>query len=166
LDQLTELQRLNAPFVFRLPEGIALQSPAFSKPFKLIATLLVAWVGLWLWQLWQGGKISHDGSTLGWFAAALAMMSYTLWHIWRSVTTLDEKRIHQSWVWDKAFDMRELAYAKLIRVPGLDWLIAPRLYVRTMLGKFAVFYAADPAMVGEFARIAKELDAFRMSKYQ
>ena len=148
--------------MFRLPGGVAVRSPAFSRPFKALATLMVAWVGLWLWQIWQGGKLGHEGSTLGWFAAALAMMSYTLWHIWRSVTTLDEKRIHQSWVWDKAFDLHELAYGKLIRVPGLDWLIAPRIYLRTMHGKFAVFYAADPAMVREFSRLAQELEAFRI----
>lgn len=123
---------------------------------------MVGVIGLWLWQSWQSGKLAHDGATLGWFAAALGLMALTLWHIWRSETTLSEQQIHQSWVWDKAFDMRELAYAKLIRVPGLDWLIAPRLYVRTMLGKFAVFYAADPAMVREFSRLAKELEAFRI----
>ena len=166
MNDLPELPSLNAPFVFRLPGGTALQSPAFSKPFKFLASLMVAYVGVWLWQLWQLGKLGNTSATLGWFAAALIMMSYTLWHIWRSVTTLDEKRIHQSWVWDKAFDMRELAYAKLIRVPGLDWLIAPRLYVRTMLGKFAVFYAADPAMVREFTRIVKELEAFRLSQFK
>jgi hypothetical protein len=29
------------------------------------------------------------------------------------------------------------------------------------MGKFAVFYAADPAMVGEFERLVAELTAFR-----
>ena len=43
----------------------------------------------------------------------------------------------------------------------LDWLIAPRLYVRTLLGKFAVFYAADPSMLAEFERLLAELKAFR-----
>ena len=55
------------------------------------------------------------------------------------------RALHQSWVWDKKMELGELAYGKLIRVRGLDWLIAPRLYVRTLVGKFAVFYAADPS---------------------
>lgn len=164
MDDLTEFQRLNAPFVFRLSDNGPLRSPAFSIPFRLLATAMVCFVAMWMWQMWHGGKLGHDSTTVGWFVAALAMMGYTLWHIWRSVTTLDEKRIHQSWVWDKAFDMRELVYAKLIRVPGLDWLIAPRLYARTMLGKFAVFYAADPAMVREFSRLCRELEAFRLKQ--
>jgi hypothetical protein len=69
--------------------------------------------------------------------------------------------IHQSWLWDKQMELRELAYAKLIRIPGLDWLIAPRLYARTLNGKFAVFYTADRAMLEEFERLVQELREFR-----
>ena len=58
--------------------------------------------------------------------------------------------------------LRELAYGKLIRVRGLEWLIAPRLYVRTLTGKFAVFYAASPEMVVEFERLVSER---RLSQY-
>ena len=58
-------------------------------------------------------------------------------------------------------ELRELAYGKMVRVKSLDWLIAPRIYLRTLMGKFAVFYAADPAMVREFERLIRELKAFR-----
>jgi hypothetical protein len=143
--------------------GAPLHSPAFSMPFKVFASAMVALVALWMLQLLRSGQLDQGLATLGWFGAALAMMAYTLWHMWRSVTTLDAQRIHQRWVWDKSFELRDLAYAKLIRVPGLDWLIAPRLYLRTVMGKFAVFYAADPTMIAEFARLAKELEAFRRS---
>jgi len=44
---------------------------------------------------------------------------------------------------------------------GLDWLIAPRLYLRTLPGKFAVFYLADPALLAESQRLVRELKAFR-----
>jgi hypothetical protein len=30
-----------------------------------------------------------------------------------------------------------------------------------LMGKFAVFYAADPAMLAEFERLIRELKAFR-----
>ena len=39
--------------------------------------------------------------------------------------------------------------------------VIPRLYVRTLTGKFAVFYAASPEMVAEFERMVSELKAFR-----
>lgn len=93
--------------------------------------------------------------------AALGLMAYTLWHILRSKTTLDRTALRQTWLWDKELPLRDLAYVRLIRIPGLDWLIAPRLYARTLLGKFAVFYAADPHLLNEFARLRGELKTFR-----
>ena len=55
----------------------------------------------------------------------------------------------------------ELAYAKLIRVRGLEWFMAPRFYVRTLMGKFAVFYVTDPVVMAECERLSQELQAFR-----
>ena len=88
-------------------------------------------------------------------------MVYTWWHIQTSRTRLTADSLHQSWIWDKKMELRELAYGKLIRVRGLEWLVAPRLYVRTLLGKFAVFYAVDREMLDEFERLIAELQAFR-----
>ena len=39
--------------------------------------------------------------------------------------------------------------------------VISRLYVRTLTGKFAVFYATSPEMVAEFERLVSELKAFR-----
>ena len=152
------------PFRFA-PEGGTLRAAAFSRFFRLLATGLVAATGAWMFQLWQSGKLTPEGmstaSALGWPLAGLAVMAYTWWHIQTSKTSLSAEGLHQTWIWDKKMELRELAYAKLIRVPGLDWLIAPRLYVRTLLGKFAVFYCADRAMLAEFERLTRELQAFR-----
>ena len=150
------------PFRFELPGGQPLQGPAFSPAFKFIATVLVAVTSGWFVQLWQAGKVSGGTvSILSWFLAALAIMVYTWWCIVRSVTRLDGQALSQTWVWDKKMELRELAYGKLIRVRGLEWLIAPRLYVRTLMGKFSVFYATDPRMIAQFERLVAELKAFR-----
>ena len=82
-------------------------------------------------------------------------------HLLMGKTTLTSKGLGQTWIWDKQVELRDLAYAKLIRVPGLDWLIAPRVYVRTLMGKFTVIYACDPDMVEEFKRLSAELKKFR-----
>ena len=97
----------------------------------------------------------------GWLGAALCLMAYTEWHILRGKTTLDSSVLQQSWVWRKRTELQDLAYVKLIRVRGLEWLIAPRLYTKTFSGKLAVFYAAAPAMLIEFERLEKELTALR-----
>ena len=97
----------------------------------------------------------------GWFLGAVLLLLYTWVNILRSTTRIDEQGLSQTWVWNKHMELRELAYGKLIRVRGLEWLIAPRLYVRTLMGKFAVFYATSPEMIAEFERLVKELKAFR-----
>jgi hypothetical protein len=150
------------PFRFKPSQGPAMEGPAFSRFFKVLATALVLGTCWWFLRLWLGGKVSGGAvSILTWFLAALAMMLYTCWHIVRSRTTLDGEMLRQTWVWQKKMELRELAYGKLVRVRGLEWLIAPRLYVRTLMGKFAVFYTSDPALLAEFERLVSELKAFR-----
>ena len=89
------------------------------------------------------------------------MMVYTQWYILTGKTRLSSEALEQTWVWNKRTPLKELAFAKLIRVRGLEWLIAPRLYTRTFSGKLAVFYAADAPMLAEFERLERELKMVR-----
>ncbi len=169
-----------APFPFQ-PAEATMQRRAFSNMFCTLAVALVMWCAYGVYALWSGGHLTAAptvtsasaaaaataakagvfGSGLVWALSALALMVYTLWCILISVTTLTSTHLKQTFVWNKQLELRELAYVKLIRVSGLDWLIAPRLYCRTLLGKFAVFYTADKAMLAEFERLRDELAAFR-----
>ncbi len=156
------LQSLGPPPFRFSPTRPDASSPAFSLVFKVLATLIVALGAAWLASLWQAGALGTGSSTgLAWLLSGLGLMLYTWWHILTSRTRLDETALYQSWVWDKKLELRELAYCKLIRVRGLDWLIAPRLYARTLMGKFAVFYATDPVLLADFERLIRELAAFR-----
>lgn len=148
------------PFKF-LPRAAGAEGPAFSVPFKVLATLIVLACVAAFVQTWLAARASGAALAGGWFIAGLLLVVYTWFCILRSITRIDTQGLHQSWVWDKHMELQELAYGKLIRVRGLDWLIAPRLYVRTLMGKFAVFYAASPEMVAEFERLVSELKAFR-----
>jgi hypothetical protein len=149
-------------FVFQLPDG-AVSAPAFSKTFKLIAISIVLMAWAWGWQLWYLDVLSLTLQSSGWIIAALAMMTYTLWHVLRGRTQVDTQAIEQSWVWSKRMELSQMAYAKLVRVRGLEWLVAPRLYTRSFTGKMAVFYTADPVLLGVFTRLEAELRAARDS---
>ena len=151
------------PFVFR-PSQPASPSPAFSWTFKILATAVVFACAAGLGQAWLSTRTAGGAAGGGWFIAGLLLMLYTWWHILKSRTRIDDKGLHQSWMWDKDMELRELAFCKLIRVKRLDWLIAPRLYARTLTGKFAVFYAASPEMIAEFERLASELKTFRSAR--
>lgn len=147
-------------FFFQLPEG-DVAAPAFSKTFKLFATSVVLMAWAWGWQLWFLDVLSLTLQSSGWIIAALAMMTYTLWHVLRGRTRVDAQAIEQSWVWTKRMELSQMAYAKLVRVPGLEWLVAPRLYTRSVTGRMAVFYTADPALLAVFARLESDLRAAR-----
>ena len=135
-----------------------LSVPAFSRSFKLLALLIVAASASWMYLLWSTGRLAANSTMspsngLIWLLCGWLLMLFTLGSIYRSKTTLTENTLKQTWIWDKEVALPELVYAKLIRFRGFDWLIAPRLYVRTMMGKFIVFYAADKAMIAEFQKL-------------
>lgn len=142
------------------PTGGAVEGPAFSAVFQLLATLIVGGCGAWLLHL--HGLLTRTLGPAGtaWLLAGLAMMAWTWIAILRSRTRIDTQGLQQRWIWRKRLDFADLAYAKPIRVRGLDWLIAPRLFTKTVMGKPAVFYGATPALVAEFERLSTELKAF------
>lgn len=148
-----------APFCFEPTDG-RVEGPAFSRVFQSLTTLLVAGCIGWVARLWLRDAITV-GPGVAWVAAGLALMAWTWWSVLRSRTRLTADAIEQRWIWDKRMPLADLAYCKLIRLPGLDWLVAPRVYVRTLSGKFAVFYGATPELLAEFARLSRELAEFR-----
>jgi hypothetical protein len=149
-----------APFRFT-PSSEIVTSPAFSLPFKLLALFLVLGLAVWAYQLYGSQMAQSDPL---WILAAWGIMAYTVAHVLLGKTRLTAQTLEQTWIWHKKVELRDLAYVKLIRVPGLDALIAPRLYARTLMGKFTVIYACDPEMIEEFKRLAAELHAFRQMR--
>jgi hypothetical protein len=153
------------PFRF-LPQPEDLEGAAFSRSFQVITLAVVLGSGVALTNLLLNGKFG--GSTAleniraaGWFILGWCLLAWTAWHVFESRIRLDAQGLHQTWLWDKHMAYDDLAFAKLIRVRGLEWLMAPRFYVRTLIGKFAVFYVSDKAVLLECERLAAELKSFR-----
>ena len=151
-----------APFEFNPLEGGMVKGRAFSLTFKLLTFILVAGCTVWGVHLWREGLLGSPESNGGWWlVAALSLLQITAFYIWRSQTSISASQLKQNWIWDKEMAIPELSYAKLIRWPGFDWLIAPRLYVRSMGGKFSTFYSADPRVLAEFERLCEQLEKSR-----
>lgn len=146
-----------APFRFA-PQHETVVSPAFSRPFKALAIALLLGLAAWAYLL-HGVQLAQTDHL--WLWAAWGIMAYTVGHLLLGKTRLTAQTLEQTWIWHKKVELRDLAYVKLIRVPGLDSVIAPRLYARTLMGKFTVIYAASPEMIAEFQRLQSELKAFR-----
>ena len=146
------------PLELDLAQGQIVSGKAFSIPFRVFALLLVEGVACWAYVLWRGGRLgdTFNNSAL-WLLAALASMAITVFYVFRSVTTVNNTHLKQSWIWNKEMLISDVAYVKLIRLRGFDWLIAPRLYARTHGGKFASFYASTPAVLEQFEKINNKL---------
>lgn len=148
------------PFAFT-PRGGPIVCSSFSLAFKGLATLLVTLALGWAWHMGSRGTLELSWASSGWLGAALCMMLYTQWFILTGKTTLDSRAIEQTWVWKKRVEFHELAYAKLIRVRGLEWLIAPRLYTKTFSNKLAIFYVTSDTMLAELGQLEVQLKQAR-----
>lgn len=141
-----------------------ISSPAYSNVFKGIAVVLMALASMWAWQMQQGtGPLTAD-NTVFWIWAPWGLMAYTVWFVVTGTTTLTASAIEQRWMWSKRVELHNLAYAKVIRVPGFEWLFAPRLYSKTFGGKLVIFYAASPEMLDEMKRLENSLNALRQQR--
>jgi hypothetical protein len=146
------------PLVLDLTTDQVISGKAFSITFRVLSLLLVEGIAWWAYVLWVNDKLgtSVTSSSL-WLLAALALMIITVFYVFRSITSISTQHLKQSWIWDKEMLVADLAYAKLIRLRGFEWLIAPRLYARTHGGKFASFYGSTPDVLKQFESISYKL---------
>ncbi len=146
------------PLALDLAPDQVISGKAFSVAFRVLAILLVEGVAWWAYLLWSNGKLGTSLTTsMLWLVAAIILMAVTVYYVFRSVTSITSTHLKQSWIWDKEMLVADLAYAKLIRLRGFEWLIAPRLYARTHGGKFASFYASTPDVLQQFEKISSKL---------
>ncbi|MBX9835534.1 MAG: hypothetical protein K2X65_05090 [Burkholderiaceae bacterium] len=155
----------DAPKVFTFePTGGTLKADAYSPFFKGLALVLLAMAALWAWEMHQWGQRQAVQQATSWLWAPWGLMAYTVWFVVTGKTTLSNSAIEQSWMWGKRLELSNLAYAKVIRIKALDWLIAPRLYTKNFSGKILVFYAADATMLAELKRLEFALEATRNAR--
>lgn len=133
---------------------------AYTPFFRALASVVVFGLIGWLCLLPAGpAALFQSGPASGWYLAVLAMMVWTWWSILRSETWLGPDGLHQRWIWHKHVALSDLADGRLLRVRGLEWLIAPRFYARAGLGKFTVFYLGTPELVTACEALAQQLKA-------
>ncbi len=118
--------------------------PSFPWVVKGLATALLLALGYWSWRV--SGSLPELADFLGGYGFALVTCGAVLFCygvVMRSRTAIDPYAITQSWLWHKRVAWTEVTHAKLFRVAGLDWLIAPRLMLRVKGRGVYVFHVAD-----------------------
>lgn len=127
-------------------------SASYSVPAKLIATVLVGLVAVTAWRAWD----QLLAPELLWQRLALlgacAWLGLCLLSIYRARTTVDGNGIAQSGLWSRRVVFTQITHVKLVHVPVLAWLIAPRLVVKLKGGGTATFHAADVRLLRQVAQ--------------
>ncbi|RJG15887.1 hypothetical protein D3872_11805 [Massilia cavernae] len=145
---------------FYKPEK-TISGPAYGKGFKLFATVMT--IGLFAY----GASIALRFPLLQYgvgvkalvFGAALMLAISYYWFL-RARTTIDAAGIHQTWLFDKKVEWRDVRGAKMIGIPYLSWLFPPRMVVRTG-NSFTTFNGGSREVLIEFAKISL---AFQMKR--
>ena len=104
------------------PSGAAdgLECAAYPLGFKVLTVVLVLGAGALAALL-----VKREGSAV-WLLAWLTMLVMAV-PILLGRTRLDGTRLRQDWLWPRELDLEQLAWGRIIRVPALDWIVAPRL---------------------------------------
>lgn len=132
-----------------------LEGAAFTSGVKALASALMAGVlifGVQAVPVFIERKASWPA--LLFMMLALGCVGACFVAMLRSQTRIDAAFIHQTWISDKRVAIQDITQIKLIHVPGLTWLIAPRLIVKSRSPGSIVFHTADPRVLAAFARLS------------
>ncbi len=132
----------------------AVEGPAFTWLVKALASAMVAslvyfgWLSkeLMLSQAWSWTAMLFMFSAGGFVAVIYFWML-------RSRTRVTSTGIEQTWVSTKKIAFTDITQIKLIHIPGLAWLISPRLVVKSRSPGSTVFHTADASVLNAFKRL-------------
>ena len=140
----------------------AAEGAAFPVLVKLLAVALVAAMVAW------GVRVRGDLLAAQWTGAAalvlllaVGMVLWCAWWILRSRTVVTPTHIRQTWMWHKEVALEDVTQARLVGVPGMSWLVAPRVVVRARGRGVLVFHAADRQVLAALVRICLGSAPFR-----
>jgi hypothetical protein len=132
----------------------AVQGPAYSVAFKVIATLISAALAIYgVSVALRFPLLSYGLGVKTLLGAAAIMLGVSYYWFLRSTTTVDARGITQTWLYNREVAWQDIRGAKMIGIPYLGWIFPPRLVVRTGVA-FATFNGGSRDVLLEFARIS------------
>ena len=121
---------------------------AFSLFHKALALCMSAALVYWVPQTIALGDGS-DWTEITLFAFLFASLLLGLVYILMCETNIDEEHIGEAWLFSKRIKFTDVSKCKLICIPGLTWLIAPRLVVQCGGFNTHIFRASDPRVLAQ-----------------
>lgn len=133
------------------PVTIGSSYPLFAKMLAIVIFVYVLYYAVLTIPELVASKISTSLALF--LGLAFLMMLLALFHVLLSQTKVSTHKIEQGWGSFKSIEFANVSQAKLLRVPGLGFLIAPRLVVKVSSFESRVFQLGDKAV---YDRVLKE----------
>jgi hypothetical protein len=133
----------------------SLEGPAFTWLVKALSSALVASLAYYGWlskDLMLSQQWSWTALLFMVGAASFVLVIY-FWMLC-SRTRITATGIEQTWVSPKKIAFTDITQIKLIHIPGLAWLISPRLVVKSRSPGSTVFHTADASVLNAFKRLS------------
>ena len=139
--------------------GWSIEGPSFPPLLKALAGGLVLALVSMAAPLLFTGALAHIGSA-AWLAlgVAAAVVVTNLWNILAGRTRVSAHFIEQTGWRTQRVALADVTRVKLILLPGLTWLVVPRIVLRTRSPGAWSFAGATPDLAAAFARISLGLD--------
>lgn len=145
-----ESRRQSAAVCGSLSEGAS-----FAVGTQWLATTLVLALAVMAWRNLDHPLVRELSTHLSAFAlVAAAIVAVGYWGVLYSRTSIDGHEIRQSGLLPRRVALADIGQLKLIRVRGLEWLITPRLVVRTRGSGLSTFYCADTCVLRAVEQLA------------
>ncbi|ANY18449.1 membrane protein [Bordetella pseudohinzii] len=130
---------------------LPLNGQAWPDWVRILTWIVLAIIGLELLNSAIGlppGRINMPLAA----GVALAFLGLALvsWHMQVSITTIDDRGLHQSW-----FTRRDVAWDDIQSARFLPWLFSKRLVVVTRQGRPVVFQAGTRELQAAFGKISR-----------
>jgi hypothetical protein len=144
-----------SPGDVRGADGDCIEGTSFPLAVKVLASVLVGALLVAAARALRGeGAADMPPEGLWFLLAALVVVVATWVAMLRSRTSISGTHIRQRWLWRKEVRIADISRVKLIHVPGLAWLIAPRLVVRAGGPALYTFHCADERVLNAFRALA------------
>lgn len=132
------------------------EGPSFAAGTRALGTLLMLALAVLAWRNAGHALVLMLAARYTAFvliAAAIVATGY--WQLLYSRTRIDATHLHQGCgPLRRRVALADIAQLRLMRVRGLEWLITPRLVVRSRSMGKSSFYAADERVLQAFEALA------------
>lgn len=132
--------------------------PVLLRGLAIAAVVSLGWLGVEVF-MHPAQPVGRNEILLLGMAAVVVVAG--LWHMLTARTRIDATHITQTGLWTRRLALDDVRRVELMHIPGLGWLIAPRVRLRTAMRGSYQFHATDRRVLDRLWALALSAGAIR-----